>query len=67
MLATPQHLVKKQDGGWQPCGDFRGLKLKTTADSYVVPNLHGLNYNLKGKQVFSRLDLVKRYLKNIPF
>ena len=61
--AAPLHLFKKQEGGWRPCGDFRGLNLKTTADSCVVPNLHGLNYNLKGKQVFSRLDLVKGYFQ----
>ena len=50
---APLHRVKKQDGGWRPCGNFWGLNLKTVADSYVVPNLHGLNYNVKGKQVFS--------------
>ena len=49
---------------WHPCGDFRGLiELEIVADSYVVPNLHGLNYNLKGKQVFSQLDLVKGYFQ----
>ena len=37
--------------------------MKTVADSYVVPNLHGLNYNLKGKRVFSQLDLVKGYFQ----
>ena len=60
---APLHLVKKQDGGWRPCGDYRCLNLKTIADSYVVLNLHGLNYNLKGKRVFSRLDLVKGYFQ----
>ena len=50
--AAPLHLVKKQDGGWLPFEDFCGLNLKTIADSYVVPNLHGLNFNLKDKQVF---------------
>ena len=43
--ATPLHLFKKQDEGSRPCGDFRGLNLKTIADSYVIPHLHGLNYN----------------------
>ena len=45
------------------CGDFRNLNLRTITDSYVIPNLHSLNFQLKGKQVFSRLDLVKDYFQ----
>ena len=37
--------------------------MKTVTDSYVVPNLHSLNYKFKGKRVFSRLDLVKGYFQ----
>ena len=48
---------------WRTCGDFRNLNLRTITDSYVIPNLHSLNFQLKGKQVFSRLDLVKDYFQ----
>ena len=48
---------------WRPCGDYRNLNLRTITDSYVIPNLHSLNFQLKGKQVFSRLDLVKGYFQ----
>ena len=52
--AGPLHMVKKPDlNEWRPCVDYRNLKLRTITDSYVIPNLHSLNFQLKGKQVFS--------------
>ena len=62
--AAPLHMVKKPSlYEWRPCGDYRNLNLRTITDSYVIPNLHSLNFQLKGKQVFSRLDLVKGYFQ----
>ena len=42
-------------------GNYRQLNLRTVTDSYVILNLHSLNFQLKGKHVFSQLDLVKGY------
>ena len=39
------------------------MNIKTVTDSYVIPNLSSLNFHLKGKHVFSRLELVKGYNK----
>ena len=62
--AAPLHMVKKPGtDSWHPCGDYRNLNIRTVTDSYVIPNLHSLNFQLKGKQVFSRLDLVKGYFQ----
>ena len=62
--AAPLHIVKKLGlDEWRPCGNFHNLNLRTITDSYVIPNLHSLNFQLKGKQVFSRLDLVKDYFQ----
>ena len=36
--ASPLHLVKKKNGSWRPCGDFRRLNLATTGHKYPVPN-----------------------------
>ena len=60
--AVPLHMVKKPGlNEWRLCGNYCNSNLHTITDSYVIPNLHSLNFQLKGKQVFSRLDLVKGY------
>lgn len=59
--SRPLHLVKKADGGWRPCGDYRALNNKTVADSYPVPHIHDVSYILQGKTCFSKLDLKKAY------
>ena len=60
--AAPLHMVKKLGlNEWRRCSDFLNLNLRTITDSYVIPHLHSLNFQLKGKQVFSRLDLVKGF------
>ena len=59
--ASPLHLVKKADGTWRPCGDFRRLNLQTKADRYTCPNMADLTARLAGCTVFSKLDLRKGY------
>ena len=59
--ASPLHMVKKSDGTWRPCGDYRRLNNITTPDRYPLPNMQDLGHKLAGCRVFSRLDLVKGY------
>ena len=59
--ASPLHMVKKSDGSWRPCGDFRRLNLQTEPDKYSVPNIADLAAKLHGARVFSKLDLRKGY------
>ena len=55
-------MVKKSSlDEWRPCSDYMALNIRIVTDSYVIPNLHLLNFQLKGKHVFSRLGLVKGY------
>ena len=54
-------MVKKSDGTWWPCGDYRRLNNITTPDRYPLPNMQDLGHKLAGCRVFSRLDLVKGY------
>ena len=59
--ASPLHMVRKADGTWRPCGDFRQLNLQTEPDRYTCPNIADLTARLAGCTVFSKLDLRKGY------
>ena len=48
-------------GGWRVCGDYRRVNSMTTDDRYPVRTLADFNANLHGKNVFSKIDLVKGY------
>jgi len=61
--ASPLHLVKKADGTWRPCGDYRRLNLVTEPDHYPLPNMADLTSTLHGAKVFSKLDLLKGYFQ----
>ena len=59
--SSPLHMVKKSNGTWRPCGDFRRLNDITVDDKYPLPHIQDLNANLQGKTIFSKLDLVRGY------
>jgi len=61
--ASPLHLVRKPEGTWRPCGDYRRLNLITEPDHYPLPNMADLTSNLHGAKVFSKLDLLKGYFQ----
>ena len=59
--ASPLHMVRKADGSWRPCGDYRRLNLATKTDLYPPPHMEDLAAQLAGCTVFSKLDLRKGY------
>lgn len=61
--ASPLHLVKKKDGSWRPCGDFRRLNLVTSEDKYPVPNMGDFAGQMENCKIFSKLDLKNGYLQ----
>jgi Reverse transcriptase (RNA-dependent DNA polymerase) len=61
--ASPLHMVRKKDGGWRPCGDFRRLNVQTTDDKYPLPNMRDLSGRLDGCTIFTKLDLQKGYFQ----
>ncbi|XP_052890336.1 uncharacterized protein K02A2.6-like [Anopheles moucheti] len=59
--ASPLHMVKKADGTWRPCGDYRALNANTIPDRYPLPFMQDFTMQLQGKNIFSKVDLQKAY------
>ena len=59
--SSPLHMVKKKDGGWRPCGDYRRLNTVTVPDRYPLPNIADFTSRISGSTIFSKLDLKKGY------
>jgi hypothetical protein len=58
---SPIVLVQKKDGTWRLCIDYKSLNKITVRNHYPIPRIDDLLDQLKGENLFNKIDLKSGY------
>ena len=58
---VPIIFIRKKDGSWRLCIDYRQLKKAMIKNQYLLPRIDDLFDQMKGETMFSNIELRSGY------